>query len=209
MGKRKQTKRPPLQHVVHPSGTRAFTPEHVSRIVAETRLSAVKPAKWIAEALNDTTTGYFSAFALAQAGTPSEQLRWARELRLAADLCLGMLAPEAQGERPGCTDHRVHSALFHLGEPTGIENVPGPASEWGYGPARDALDAIPGKLWDLRRMAEHAEEQWRSALLGPKQRRKRDRRLFIGFLVWLTSTNGRSTNNSLTSQAGRSLRTLR
>jgi hypothetical protein len=47
-------------------------------------------------------------------------------------------------------------------------------SEWGYDPVRDALDAVPGKLWDLRRMAEHAEEQWRSVLLGRKQRRKRD-----------------------------------
>jgi hypothetical protein len=178
MGKRKQTKRPPLQHVVHPRGTRAFTPEHVSRIVAETRLSAVKSAKWIADALNDTATGYFSAFALAQAGTPSEQLRWARELRLAADLCLGMIAVEAQAERPREADHRVHSALFHWGEPTGIENVPGPASEWGYDPASDALNSIPGKLWDLRRMAEHAEERWRSAQLGPKQRRKRDPAIF-------------------------------
>jgi hypothetical protein len=178
MGKRKQTKRPPLQHVVYPRGTRAFTPEHVSRIVAETRLSAVKPAKWIAEALNDTATGYFTAFALAQAGTPSEQLRWARELRLATDHCLGMLAAEAQAERPREADHRVHSALFHCGEPTDIESVPGPASELGYYPAIDALNSIPGKLWDLRRMAEHAEERWRSAQLGPKERRKRDPAIF-------------------------------
>jgi hypothetical protein len=174
MGKRKQTKRPPLQHVVHLHGTRAFTPEHVSRIVAETRLSAVKPTKWIAEALNETAVGYFSTFAHAHAGSPSQQRKWARELRLAADLCLGMLAVEAQAERPREADHRVHSALFHWGEPTGIENVPGPASEWGYDPARDALNSIPGKLWDLRRMAEHAEERWHSAQLGPGQRRKRD-----------------------------------
>ena len=143
----------------------------------------MKPAEWIAEALNDTATGYFTAFALAQAGTPSEQLRWARELRAAADLCLRILVVGTQAaERPSEADHRVHSALFHWGEPTGIENVSGPASELGYDPARDALNSIPGKLWDLRRMAEHAEERWHSAQFGPKQRRKRD----PAILYWIS-----------------------
>jgi hypothetical protein len=136
-----------------------------------------KSRAWIAEALNEATSSYFSAFALAQAGTPSEQVKWVRELRIAADTCLRMLAPSDPAEldlstaRPRVADHRVHSALFHWGEPSVIEAGPGHAAQFDYDPIRDALDQIPGKLWDLRRMAQHAEEQWREVMIPRNKRR--------------------------------------
>src|SRR5206468_5730940 len=164
MGRRKQPKAAPRQGAVYLRGTGVFTVDNVGAVLNAARLEPRKPPHWVAEALNEATADYFAAFALARTGTPSEQAKWARELRLAVEQCLAMLAPDARGERPRCADHRVHSALFHWGEPSDIELVAGPASLFGYNPARDALDAIPGKLWDLERMAAMAEEQWRSAL---------------------------------------------
>jgi hypothetical protein len=183
MGRRKQPKKPPLQGVVHLKGTNAFDGSNVQTIMQAVNTPSMKSAEWVSDGLNDATASYFAAFALLKTGTPSEQIKWVRELRLATELCLGMLSLGANGERPRCADHRVHSALFHWGEPDGVEFVPGPASTWEYDPVRDALDAIPGKLWDLRRMAAHAEERWRAAIVPRDKRHRPDRAV----MCWVSS----------------------
>lgn len=177
MGKRKEAKSPPRQGVVYWRNASVFIADVVaSELIRTVGKQPQRSATWIAEALNDATTDYFTAFALARTAGAYEQEQWIRELRIAAETCLQMLAPGlVDGERPRTADHRVHSALFHWGEPVGIEFVAGPADAFGYDPVRDALDAIPGKLWDLRRMAEYAEAQWRLARTPRGKRHQVDR----------------------------------
>lgn len=184
MGKRKQPKGPPLQRVVLIRGSEAFNPRIAREVVSAVRQSPKMSAVWIAEALNDATTNYFSKFADTKSGVPSENRAWARELAIAADTCLRMLVPDApEGELPRVTDHRVHSALFHMGEPPGhFSFVPGAAADFEYSPIRDLLDSLPRGLFHLKRMAEHAEEQWHLAAVPRECRRQPDQAI----LTWVT-----------------------
>jgi hypothetical protein len=176
MRKRKSVKPPPLQGVVSIRDSAEFWPEQVEQIIQAVGKPAFQEATWIAEALNETTETYYASFAISQMGTPSEQAAWANALKTAAETCLQMLVRNASiSERPRCADHRVQSALFHVGEPHDIEvGEVGSASIWGYAPVRDALDAIPGALWDLRKMADFAEQRWRAAKLPRTRRRMAD-----------------------------------
>lgn len=187
MGRRKQARPPPLQGAVHVRGhgrgAETFTRGNVSSLVGPRGQHPRKSTIWIAEALNEATTAYFTSFAISKTGVPSKQREWAHALRIAADTCLRMLAPHVpDAERPRIADHRVHSALFHWGEPKNIERAAGPAADFGYDPVRDALDSIPGQLWDLRQMAEHAEQRWRLATTPREKRRNADKAI----LSWVS-----------------------
>jgi hypothetical protein len=166
MSKRKEATPPPLSGVVYVYGTSVFSSANVGAVVACVAKTPKKEALWIAEALNDATTAYFSAFALSKMGPPSEQVAWARKLSIVTNTCLRMLVPSIPvGERPRVADHRVLSVLFHHG-----------------GAAHDALDKIVGDLWDLKRLADHAEEQWRLAMLPRTRRRQSDKEI----LSWVS-----------------------
>jgi hypothetical protein len=176
MRKRRLVKPPPLQGLVSIRDSAEFWPEQVEQIIQAVGKPAFQKATWIAEALNETTETYYASFAISQMGSPSQQAAWANALKTAAETCLQMLVHNAPiSERPRCADHRVQSALFHVGEPDDIEvGEVGSASIWGYAPVRDALDAIPGALWDLRKMADFAEKRWRAAKLPRTKRRGAD-----------------------------------
>jgi hypothetical protein len=166
----------PLQGTVHVRGCDVFGEPEVQKVVQASGKSAVKCAVWVAEALNDATNNFYSNFALSRIGVPSEQAKWAANLKTAVETCLRMLAPEIPvTERPRVADHRVYSALFHMSAPDDLPSkAEGSAAAWGHGPIRGTLDAIPGALWDLRRMADVAEQGWRAAIRSSKGRKQPD-----------------------------------
>jgi hypothetical protein len=149
----------------------AFDDERAKEVIAAVDLPHLQTPIWLAEALNDAVTTYYSSFAISKTAPPHEQAEWALQLGNLADQCMRMLVPELDGSRPRMADHRVHTALFHMGEPDDFPAEPqGLAQIFGYGAVRDCLDKIPGYLWDLKRIAEHAEANWRAAMRPPAKR---------------------------------------
>lgn len=193
MRKRKPVKAPPIQGVVSIRDSSAFLPDQAKQIVQAIGKPAFHDATWIAAALDEATEEYYATFAISQTGTPSEQAEWVNALKTSAERCLQMLVPNGPiSERPQCADHRAQGALFNAGEPQDIKaNEDGPASTWGYSPVRDRLDAIPGALWDLMKMADFAEQQWRAARL-PRTRRRRADSAVLGWIAGLANVYERT-----------------
>ncbi|MGH8430762.1 MAG: hypothetical protein ACREUF_10190, partial [Solimonas sp.] len=148
MVKRKRVKPPPLQGVVRGRNVTVFRRAKARKLVEAVGKPPVRDLTWLARELNMATALYYMTFASFRMGTPSDQADWAARLGDAADTCLQMLtAPASSRRRPQEADHRVHSALFHNGEPDGFDALPGSdAAIGGYGGVRDWLNEMPGLL---------------------------------------------------------------
>ncbi|MFO1080574.1 MAG: hypothetical protein U1E23_08115 [Reyranellaceae bacterium] len=159
-------------------GVTVFSAGNAGPLLDRGRLPPRRSAVWLAEALNEAATNYYTTFALMHADGPAATAGWLRELAASLDQCLARLAPDADAGRPDHADPRAQAALFQLGEPLPA-TIPeiarlfadGPAARFGYSPLRDALDAAPGLLWDLRAAARVAEAAW-VARLTPRERRR-------------------------------------
>lgn len=188
MVKRKFVRPPPLQGAVHGNNVDVFDRAMAEKLIAAVGKPVAQDPAWLTRELNLATTLYYMTFASFRVGAPSEQAEWAARLGEAAEACLQMLVPfERLSERPEEADHRVHSALFHNGEPEGFDALPGSDAEiWGYGGVRDWLNEMPGRLWDLRRIADHAAQGWRAEQRSREQRRQADRPI----LDWIAGIAG-------------------
>jgi hypothetical protein len=173
----------PLPRLVGHRQATTFEVGHLRLIISTVPYKPRQSEASLAEALNDAVVNYLASFAIAHAGTPSEQARWTSDLRAAADNCLEMIRPGfARKHPPGRPAPAAYSALFHNGGPILITDA---HLRWlGFDSELNALDKITDALWLLRTFADNAEQGWRTKTAAPAEMNRRKVRAWP--LTWVS-----------------------